>query len=309
MSTILITGSTGLIGTRITELLGGKHTFIPLLQTEIDITDAQSVREKIAPLEFDILLHLAAYTNVDGAEQNKELCRAINVDGTRHLFEISQEKKAKMIHISTDFVFDGKLSGAKPEMIFSESKRGPLSNDNKRSDFGVGAKDPLEIPSYIETSLPNPISYYGQTKYEAEQIVKDHAMIVRLSYPYRREFPEKRDFVRTVKHLLEQGKPLSMVTDSLITPTFIDDIVHGLDHLIAYYSPEVFHLVGADSMSPFDAGKMIAKAFGLNEGLIQPTTYAEYFKGKALRPQWARIVNTNKEIKMKGFMDGLRQIL
>jgi hypothetical protein len=148
------------------------------------------------------------------------------------------------------------------------------------------------IPTFTEDSQPNPISYYGQTKYEAEQIVKGHAMIVRLSYPYRKEFEGKRDFVRTVKYLLEQGKPLSMVTDSLITPTFIDDMVHGLDYLFTHYSPEVFHLVGADSMSPYDAGKMIAKAFGLDEELIRPTTYAEYFKGKALRPQWARIENT-----------------
>ncbi len=267
---ILITGSTGLIGTRITELLGDKHTFMPLLQSEIDITDKSSVDRRLRTVDFDFLLHLAAYTNVDGAEKDKELCRKINVEGTRNLFEACERKNGKMIHISTDFVFDGKT------------------------------------PPYIETSIPNPISHYGLTKYEAEQVVKDNAMIVRLSYPYRKAFPDKRDFVRTVKYLLEQNKSLQMVTDSLITPTYIDDIVHGLDYLITHYSPEVFHLVGADSMSPYDAGKMIAKAFGLNEELIQPTTYAEYFKGKARRPQWARIVNTNEKIVMNSFSEGLK---
>jgi len=267
---ILITGSTGLIGTRITELLSDKHTFIPLLQSEIDIMDKSSVQRRLTAVDFDLLLHLAAYTNVDGAENDKDLCRKINVDGTRNLFETCQEKKARMIHISTDFVFDG------------------------------------IAPPYSEASIPNPISHYGLTKYEAEQVVKDNAMIVRLSYPYRKEFVDKRDFVRTVKFLLEQGKTLQMVTDSLITPTFIDDIVQGLDYLFTHYSPEVFHLVGADSMSPFEAGKMIAKAFGLNEGLIHPTTYAEYFKGKALRPQWARIVNTNQKIVMSSFFEGLK---
>lgn len=270
---ILITGSTGLIGTRITALLGDKRTFIPLLQSEIDITDKSSVERRLSNVDFDLLLHLAAYTNVDGAEKDKELCRKINVEGTRNLFEACERKNGKMIHISTDFVFDGKT------------------------------------PPYIETSIPNPISHYGLTKYEAEQIVKDNAMIVRLSYPYRKEFPDKRDFVRTVKYLLEQGKPLQMVTDSLITPTFIDDIVHGLDYLFTHYLPEVFHLVGADSMSPYEAGKMVSKAFGLDDGLVQPTTYAEYFKGKALRPQWARIVNTNENIKMSSFSTGLRSLL
>jgi len=267
---ILITGSTGLIGTRITELLGEKHTFIPLLQSEIDITDKSSVDRRLSTVDFDLLLHLAAYTNVDGAETNKDLCRSINVEGTRNLFEACKEKDANMIHISTDFVFDGKA------------------------------------PPYREKSIPNPISYYGLTKYEAEQVVMDHAMIVRLSYPYRKEFPDKRDFVRTVKYLLEQGKSLQMVTDSLITPTFIDDIVLGLDYLFSHYAPEVFHLVGADCMSPYEAGKIIAKAFGLDAGLIHPTTYAEYFKGKALRPQWAKIVNTNKYFRMSPFAQGLK---
>lgn len=269
---ILITGSTGLIGTRIIELLGEKYTFIPLLQSEIDITDKVSVESRLLTVDFDLLLHLAAYTNVDGAEKERELCHKINVDGTRHLFEMCEKKKAKMIHISTDFVFDGKLV------------------DPSLGEVPEGRKG--FIPTFTEDSQPNPISYYGQTKYEAEQIVKGHAMIVRLSYPYRKEFEGKRDFVRTVKYLLEQGKPLAMVTDSLITPTFIDDMVYGLDYLFTHYSPEVFHLVGADSMSPYDAGKIIAKAFGLDEELILPTTYAEYFKGKALRPQWARIENT-----------------
>jgi dTDP-4-dehydrorhamnose reductase len=301
---ILITGSTGLIGTRITELLGDKHTFIPLLQSEIDITDKVSVDSRLSSVDFDLLLHLAAYTNVDGAENDKDLCRKINVDGTRNLFEACQEKKANMIHISTDFVFDGKpndkVLSAECQVLSAQAEP---ANTLGTWDSGLGT----HIPTFTESSTPNPISHYGLTKYEAEQVVKDNAMIVRLSYPYRKEFPDKRDFVRTVKFLLEQGKTLQMVTDSLITPTFIDDMIYGLDYLFAHYSTEIFHLVGADSMSPFDAGKMIAKAFGLNEGLIQPTTYVEYFKGKALRPQWARIVNT-KGIPMLSFGEGFSEL-
>ncbi|MBP6993756.1 NAD(P)-dependent oxidoreductase [Candidatus Woesebacteria bacterium] len=281
---ILITGSTGLIGTRITEMLSEKYDFIPLLQSEIDITNKMAVNARLASTEFDFLLHLAAYTNVDGAESNKELCTSINVEGTRNLFEVCQDKGKKMIHISTDFVFDGRA----------------------KIDSGVGAEAPRETPCYTENSLPNPISHYGLTKYQAEQVVQDNAMIVRLSYPYRKEFAGKRDFVRTIRYLLEQGKTIQMVTDSLITPTFIDDIVMGLGYLIEHYSPNIFHLVGADSMSPFEAGQLIARIFELDEKLIQPTTYAEYFKGKALRPQWARIVNTKEEIVMSTFSDGLK---
>lgn len=281
---ILITGSTGLIGTRITEMLGEKYDFIPLLQSEIDITNKTAVDTRLSSTEYDLLLHLAAYTNVDGAENNKELCTNINVEGTRNLFEACQDKGKKMIYISTDFVFDGKKI---------------------KNGFDVATVAPCETPSYTETSLPNPISHYGLTKYQAEQVVKDNAMIVRLSYPYRKEFAGKRDFVRTIRHLLEQQKTLQMVTDSLITPTFIDDMVMGLGYWIEHYSPNIFHLVGADSMSPFEAGQLIARTFGLDEKLIQPTTYAEYFAGKALRPQWARIVSTNTSFQMSPFDQGL----
>jgi dTDP-4-dehydrorhamnose reductase len=116
---ILITGSTGLIGTRITELLSEKYTFIPLLQSEIDITDQSSVDRRLLTVDFDLLLHLAAYTNVDQAEVERDLCHKINVDGTRNLFEICQTKKSQMILISTDFVFDGKpveeIPSSRPE--------------------------------------------------------------------------------------------------------------------------------------------------------------------------------------------------
>lgn len=278
MTRILITGSTGLIGSRIVELLGEKYTFIPLLQSAVDITDHEATARVLNALTFDYLLHLAAYTNVDGAEQERELCHKINVDATANLLTQCKAKRARMIHISTDFVFDGKMGGA----------------------HGT------ELPTYTEASKPNPIAYYGQTKYEAEQAVKDEAMIVRLSYPYRKNFDAKRDFVRTIRYLLEQGKTLTMVQDSLITPTFIDDIVNGLDYLIQHYSTDIYHLVGAESITPYDAGKLMARTWGMNEDLIQPISYEEYFKGKALRPQWARIVSTNQEIIMRSFAEGLK---
>ncbi len=277
MKRILITGSTGLIGSRIVELLAEKYTFIPLLQSEVDITDHDTTARALNALSFDYLLHLAAYTNVDGAEQERELCRKINVDATANLLTQCKAKGARMIHISTDFVFDGKKKGV----------------------HGT------ELPIYTEASEPNPIAYYGQSKYEAEQAVKGEAMIVRLSYPYRKSFDAKRDFVRTIRYLLEQGKTLTMVQDSLITPTFIDDIVNGLDYLIQHYSTDIYHLVGAESITPYDAGKLIARTWHINEKLIQPVSYAEYFKGKALRPQWARIVST-KGITMQSFAEGLK---
>lgn len=271
MLKIAVTGSNGLIGSRIIELLKDKFDFIPLPSKTLDITNKENVSEVLPVLEYDILLHLAAYTNVDGAEQEKELAYKINVEGTKNIIEEASRKDKKIIYVSTDFVFDG------------------------------------NNPPYFEDSLPNPISYYAETKYEGEKIVKDNAMIVRISYPYRASYQAKPDFMRIIKNLLEQKKNLSMVTDSLMTPTFIDDIAYSFEHLFNNFSPEIFHLAGEQSMSPYDAGKLIAKTFGLDESLVQPVTYEQYFENKAKRP---RLLETkskkNNFFGMKTFEEGLR---
>lgn len=273
-----ISGSTGLIGTRIIELLQDRFEFVPLLQTEVDITDKDSTVKAINSMDFDIFLHMAAYTNVDGAEKEKDLAYKINVEGTRYVFEAVSAKGKRFIYISTDFVFDG------------------------------------NSPPYYEDSKPHPISYYAETKHQGEQIVNPSAggkaMIVRFSYPYRARYELKNDFVKSVITSLQERKELKMVTDSSITPTFIDDIAYGLRYLFTHFSPGIIHLVGTDSMSPFVAGKQIAKTFGLDESLIKPTTFAEYFKDKAKRPLYSEMKSKNNTFyKMKSFEEGLAEVV
>ncbi len=273
MQKIIITGSTGLIGSRIVELLSDKLEFIPLPHSSVDITDIESVAKALSTINYDLLLHLAAYTNVDKAETERDLAYAINVTGTKNLFETTQKQGKKFIYLSTDFVFSG------------------------------------NNPPYFEESVPDPIGYYGQTKFEAEEIVKNKAMVVRLSYPYRAVFDKKKDFVRTIKSLLEQKKELKMITDSQFVPTFIDDIAFSLEYLMNNYSPTLYHVVGSECLSPFEAGKMIAKKFGLDHALIKPVTYEEYFTGKAKRPQFSDIRSKNNTFfKMKSFEEGLQSL-
>lgn len=273
MLKIALTGSTGLIGSRIVELLKNDFTFIQILQSEVDITNKDDVKKKLESFDFDILLHLAAYTNVDTAEKEKATAYNINVNGTKNIFESVKSKSKKMIYISTDFVFDGKT------------------------------------PPFNENSKTNPISYYGLTKLEGEKIVKDNAMIVRLSYPYRSNFDQKKDLVRGIKTLLEKNIPLQMVADSIITPTFIDDIVFAFKFLFNNYSVNTFHIVGTNSYSPYDVGKMVAKYFNLDISLIRPTTYDIYFKEKAKRPQFSEIKSINNNFhKMSTFEEGLAEV-
>lgn len=274
MLKIAITGSDGLVGSRIQELLYQDFEFIPLLHSQIDITDKPSVDKFIERHDFDLCLHLAAYTNVDAAEIDKEIVYKTNVTGTQNLFDAINEKGKRFIYISTDFVFDG------------------------------------NNPPYYEESKPNPIGYYGQTKYEGEKMVQNKAMIIRIAYPYRSSFESKKDFVRNIKSLLEEGRELKMVTDSSITPTFIDDIAFGLKHLILNYNPQIYHLVGPDSLSPLNVAKLIAKKFKLNENLIKPTKYQDYFEGRAKRPRYSEIRSReNNFYKMKTFKEGLDLIV
>ena len=263
MVKIALTGGDGMVGSRIIELLQDKIQFIPILQKHMDITDKNKVASVLNSIDFDIFLHLAAFTNVDAAENNKKTANGVNVLGTQNIFEIVTHKKKKMIYISTGFVFDG------------------------------------NNPPYSEKSIPRPISIYGETKYQGEQLLNNEAMIIRFDYPYRNEFKLKKDFVRGIITALTEGKKLSMVTDSLITPTFVDDIAFGLKYLIDHYSPEVFHLVGQNSVSPFEAGTSIAKIAKLDSSLISGISYEQYFKGRAKRPQFAHIISIkNKFIKL-----------
>jgi len=273
MLKIALTGADGLVGSRIIELLKDDFEFIPLPQAKMDITSADQVSSLLKNIDFDLFLHLAAYTNVPGAETNSELCYKINQDGTKNVFDVVTAKGKKFIYISTDFVFDG------------------------------------ANPPYYEDSQPNPIGVYAASKYEGEKIIKDKAMIVRIAYPYRALFDIKRDFFRTFKYYLENNKPLSMITDSLMTPTFIDDITFGLKYLINNYSPEIYHLVGSDSLSPYSSALLITKIFNLDQSLIGKTTYEEYVKGKARLPKLANIRSKkNNFYKMKTFEQGLEEI-
>ncbi|MCL4363815.1 sugar nucleotide-binding protein [Patescibacteria group bacterium] len=273
MLKIAMTGADGLVGSRIVELLNTDFEFIPVPQSKMDITNRELVNQTLNGMDFDIFLHLAAFTNVAGAETNKDLAYKINRDGTKNVFEAVSLKNKKFIYISTDFVFDGKN------------------------------------PPYFEDSVVNPPGVYADSKYQGERIVAGKAMIVRISYPYRARFDIKRDFFRTFKMLLEQKKPLSMITDSLMTPTLIDDIAYGLRHLFNNYSPETYHLVGGKSISPYQAAILVAEKFNLDKSLIGKTTYEKYIKSKPGLPQYADIRSKKNDFwKMKDFTEGLDEL-
>ena len=277
MKNIMISGSTGLVGSRVVELLKDDFNFIPLIAKEVDITDTIKVDEFINEKEFDIFLHLEAYTNVNGAEFEKDLAYKINVEGTKNVFNSVLNKNKQFLYISTDFVF----SGADKDKIYYEEDR-PLPNGT-----------------------------YGKTKLQGEKLVNGKAMIVRISYPYRAYFEEKKDFISSIRSVLESGQEINVVTDSILTPTFIDDIAFALKHLLNNYDTNIYHLVGSSNISPFNAVKLIALKFDLDSNLIKPTSFTSYFKEYAvIRPQYSSLKSKmNNFYKMKSFEEGLDEII
>lgn len=283
---ILGTGLNGLVGSRIVELLSDKYQFENISRsTGVDIQDRESISEKIKASDAQIVLHLAAKTDVDSCEKDKVLGQngeawKINVDGTKNIVEACSQLGKKIIYISTDFVFDG---------------------ENCPAD------------GYSEDNLANPVNWYGQTKYEGEknvQNLKAPWIIARIAYPYRADFV-KSDFLRAILKRLQDKKTVVAIADSVFTPTFIDDIAFALDALIRNNSQGIFHVVGNQSLSPYDAALLIAEVFGFNKDLITETTRKEFFKDRAQRSFQLRLKNDKIEkldIKMRSFEEGIREI-
>lgn len=267
---IATTGLSGLVGTRLRELLHNEFDFIEVSQSDVNITDKEEVVTFFANTEADILLHLAAFTNVDACETDKETAWQVNVEGTRNLFDVAQEKNMKFIYMSTGFVFDG--------------EHGP----------------------FYEDSQPNPISYYGLTKLEGEKIIADKGMIVRIDYPYGSIVEHKKDFVTTLVDALRENKPIKGITDQIFTPTYIDDIANAFRHLFNNFSTQTFHIVGSDSLSGYDVIKIIGDVYGIDTSWVGETTYDEFYRNKARRPKNNTLLSKNNTFSaMKTFREGV----
>ena len=314
---ILGTGLSGLVGSRVVELLKDQYKFE---SSEVDVTDRESIINKIKTSDAPIVLHLAAKTSVDGCEkdrgkdirtfchpelvsgsyemlnqvqhdtqkrfwtgQNDEEWRdkktawGINVYGTKNIVDACEKNNKKLMYISTDFVFDGSRK------------------------------------TYNETDKQNPINWYGATKYEGEKIVQKASIpwiIVRLAYPYRAHFA-KKDFVRILIDKFEKGESLQMVTDHIITPTFIDDVAYALDALIKNNATGIFHVVGSEFISPYEAALKIAKVFNYDKKNITNTTRLKFFRNRAQRPFHLALKNDkiqNLGVKMRSFEEGLKEV-
>lgn len=301
---IFTIGAGGLVGSRIVSLLASRYDFTSLRRVDgIDITDAATLDPVSSDTSCSIVLHFAAKTDVDGCERDKEQdikilehvdaqeqmemfrngksAWAVNVAGTQNVVDACKKGKKKIIFISTDFVFDGK-------------------------------KSPHQ--SYAEEDVPRPSMWYGETKYKAEEVVKNSGLpylILRIAYPYGFPSGAKKDFVGIIAERLESNQRVNAISDHLMTPTFLDDIAAAIDLLIEKQLTGIYHVVGSQHIDPYHEALRIAQAFHFDSNLVHPVKREDFFRNRAPRPFNLSLNNGKIQhigARMRTFEEGLKEI-
>lgn len=253
MIKVIITGSNGLLGQSLLNLLSeekekygvygfsrginrsGREDFI---YVSIDITNEEDLKKSIKEIQPDFIINTAAMTQVDDCENNKQACDVLNVDVVKWLSEIAEEINAHVIHISTDFIFDG-LKG-----------------------------------NYKETDIPNPISYYGLSKLKSEKVLTSSNInftILRTILVYGKVFDMSRsNIVLWVKQMLEEGKEITIVDDQYRAPTYVLDLAMACKISMDKKATGIFNISSNKLMSVFEITQEIAEAFNLDKSLLKP---------------------------------------
>lgn len=273
---VLVTGVNGQLGHDVIKRL--KHNKIECFGTDrdiMDITNEEQVRNVICNYNPDIIIHCAAYTAVDKAEDEKELCYAVNVLGTRYISKICKEIDATMVYISTDYVFDGEGS------------------------------EPFKV-----TDNPDPINYYGQTKYEGELEVQRNVnknFIVRISWVFG---SNGSNFVKTMLRLAKEKKELSVVVDQIGSPTYTFDLAKLIVEMIQTEKYGIYHATNEGYCSWYEFACEIFKQANMNVK-VNPIKTEDY-PTKALRPRNSKMDMSNRncfENSMPKWKDALMRYI
>ncbi len=272
MKRVLVCGSNGLLGQRLAFILDGEseyevlHTshhrsFVNKQElvdyTQLDISNRGDVKSLISSFRPDIVLNAAAMTNVDLCEREREQAWKMNVTGVEHLVEVCRRINAKLIHVSTDYVFDGK--------------------------FG----------NYAEGDRANPVNYYGKTKLAGENVIIssgiDHA-ILRTILVYGIGINVKNNFALWVINNLNEGIQIQCVDDQISNPTHVHDLAMAMKNIMESDVNGMFHISGPETISRYDFAIRAADIFGYDKSLILK------IKTPDLRQRATRPMNTSFNI-------------
>jgi len=248
---ILVTGASGLVGTELVGCQTSQHELVGLTRAELDITDAAEVTRVLGEAAPTAVLHCAAYTDVDGAERDPQQALRVNAAGSRNVAEGARACGARVVYVSTDYVFDG------------------LSN----SPYRVG--DPLR-----------PLSSYGKSKLEGERFVSEicprsHA-IVRTGWLYG----AGKGFADWARKRLRAGQDLPVVHDQIGCPTYARDLANALLRVAVGGHQGVFHFVNTGAASWLDVGRAVVDELGFGEDKLRSVAGTE-LQREAPRPSYS----------------------
>jgi dTDP-4-dehydrorhamnose reductase len=258
LKAILVTGGNGQLGSELKSLSSQypfKFTFVDY--AELDITDENAIKSFFGKNNFDFIINCAAYTAVDKAEEDKDICKKVNADAVAFIANAVKQQKSKLIHISTDYVFDGEFN------------------------------QPID-----ENAKPNPLSVYGRTKLEGEENVRrilSDAIIIRTAWVYS---TFGKNFVKTISSLAKQRPELTVVSDQFGAPTYARDLAVAIMTIVTSNAdlPGTYHFTNEGSISWYDFAMAINDHYGFN-CKIKPIKTFEY-KTAAVRPKFTVLDKT-----------------
>lgn len=261
---ILISGYKGMLGSDLVNTLKNEnqHELILTDVKKLDITDLNQTRKILSKEKPKAIINVAAYTDVDGCETNRELAYNVNSIGPKNLAIIANEIGSKLLHISTDYVFSG---------------------DNSNP--------------YIEDDETDPHSYYGETKLQAENFIQenmDDYFIIRTAWLYGKN---GKNFVKTMLKLAETTDKITVVDDQCGSPTFTKDLALSISEIIKTDKYGIYHVTNNDSCTWYEFAKDIFKLANINAN-IKPVSTEEY-PTPAKRPLYS--VLSNEKWKNFGF--------
>jgi dTDP-4-dehydrorhamnose reductase len=229
---------------------------------QLDLTDRTAVRTAIQSLKPDVIVNCAAFVDVDRAESERETAWRTNTSAVEYLIESARKTEARIIHISTDFVFDG-------------------------------TKTP-----YAENAAPNPLNYYGRTKLASENALRAsgiHHCILRAPLLYGLEELQWKNMAMRVYDSLQKKKQFAAFTDIQVTPTLIDDLAFAVIRATELRKHGIYHVGGPEMVSRYDFAIRIAKHFRLDESLIVPVTSEGH---AATRPKRSAFVTLKAQTEL-----------
>lgn len=234
---ILILGSSGMLGKDLSIILSVQNEVVGKDIGDLDITDAKGIYEEVAAIRPQLVINAAAYTDVDGCELNRQLAFAVNAEGAKNVAMACAISRVKMVHFSTDYVFDG-------------SSPGP----------------------YQEEDPPNPLNVYGESKLSGERfiqgVLKDH-LIIRTEWLYGRN---GKNFVDTILKQASLQKELRVVNDQRGAPTFTKDLAKAVEVLLPQPTTGIVHITNSGSCTWFQLAKKIMELKEFSHIQVRPTT-------------------------------------